>query len=88
MSPRHSDTLDPGPSPEHPSWILAADMAGPPDRIVHPRPRSLALRRRWLGDTEVLSACRSRERRAQRSKIISPEAASVRAEPPRGQIPR
>lgn len=47
MSPHHSDTFDPGPSPEHPSWILTAAMAGPPDRVVHPRPRNLALRRRW-----------------------------------------
>jgi subtilase family serine protease len=47
MSPHHSDTFDPGPSLERPSWILTADMTGPPRRVVHPRARNLALRRRW-----------------------------------------
>ena len=47
MNPHHNDTFDPGPSLERPSWILTADMTGPPHRVVHPQARNLALRRRW-----------------------------------------
>ena len=59
MSPHRSDTFDPGPSPEHPSWILTADMAGPPDRVLHPRSRNLALRRRWRRTRRLRAARRA-----------------------------
>ena len=59
MSPHHSDTFDPASGLEHPSWILTADMAAPPHRVVHPRARNLALRRRWRRTRRLRAARRA-----------------------------
>ena len=59
MSPHRSDTFDRGPSLERPSWILTADMAAPPHRVVHPRARNLALRRRWRRTRRLRAARRA-----------------------------
>ena len=59
MSPHHSDTFDPASGLEHPSWILTADMAAPPHRVVHPRAKNLALRRRWRRTRRLRAARRA-----------------------------